>query len=113
MARNLAQIILPQQLDVGINTLYTVPNNRTTVISRIAFTNTTTTDRFIDLYLVPSGSGPTVANQIVDGEFVAAGETFSPIQVEGQVIPENSTIQGAAEVASAITVIGSGTEITN
>lgn len=113
MARVLSQIITPQQLPNSITTLYTVPNNRTTIITRISFTNTTTTDRFVTLHLVPSGSTPVDSNKIIDEEFVAAGETLSPVQVEGQVILQNSTIQGLAETGGSITIIGSGTEVTN
>ena len=113
MARIPEQIITPQQLTTSNAVLYTVPVNRTTIITRISLTNTSATDRFVDLHLVPSGSSVLDSNKIVDGEFVAAGETLSPIQVEGQVILESSTIQGSAEANSAITIIGSGTEVTN
>lgn len=113
MAREIKQIIEPQQMSSAITTLYTVPDNRTTVITRITFTNTTSTDRFVNLWLVPNGSVAGDDNKILDEDFVAAGETFSAADVEGQAIPKLSTIQGQAEVSLAITVIGSGTEITN
>ena len=113
MARFIEQIIAPQQMVTTVATLYTVPNNRTTVITRISFTNTSATDWYVELYLVPSGGAASDANKIVDQEYVASGETLSPIQLEGQVLPENSTIQGLAEAATSITVIGSGTEVTN
>lgn len=112
MAREIKQIISPQQLGTGAGVLYTVPTNRITVITRITFTNTTSTDRFINLWLVPSGSSPLDENKIIDTTFVAANETFSPSDVEGQALPDGSTIQASAEIAAAITVIGSGTEIT-
>ena len=113
MARFIKQIISPQQLSASTLTLYTVPSNRTTVITRISFTNTTTTDRFVNLWLVPTGNTAADENQIIDELFIAAGETFSPSDVEGQVLPTGNTIQAQAEVANAITVIGSGNEVTN
>lgn len=112
MARFLRQIIPPQRLNASITTLYTVPDNRNTVITRISLTNTTTTDRFVNLWLVPNGGTAQDDNKIIDQQFVAASETFSPSDVEGQIIPENSTIEAQAEVANAITVIGSGNEVT-
>lgn len=113
MAREIKQIIPPQQLSVGAALLYEVPSNRTTVITRITFTNTSTTDRFVSLWLVPSGDTPQDSNKILDENFVAAGETFSLSDVEGQALPQGNTIQAAAEAVNAITIIGSGTEVTN
>lgn len=113
MARFITQIIPPKQLSASAASLYQVPDNRSTVITRISFTNTTSTDRFINLWLVPEGDTPLDENKILDEVFIAAGETFSPSDVEGQVLPTKNTIQGQAEVASAITVIGSGNELTN
>ena len=112
MARELKQIISPQQLSASTVIYYTVPVNRTTTITRISFTNTTVTDRFVNVWLVPNGGSPVDSNKIVAGEYIAAGETFSPLQLEGQTLPAGSTIRSAAEVATAITVIGSGTEVT-
>ena len=111
MARVATQIIVPQQLSNALTTLYSVPINRTAVVSRITFLNTTATDRFIDVHYVPNGGTASVTNQILDGVVVAAGETFSPSDLEAHVLPTGATIQALAEVASAITVIGSGTEI--
>ena len=114
MSREIKQIVPPQQLSASITTLYTTPTNRRTVITRITLTNTTTTDRFVNLWLVPNGSTAQDENKILDGQKtkIAAGETFSPPDVEGQVLPTGDTIQAQAEVASAITIIGSGTEVT-
>lgn len=113
MARLVKQIIPPQQLGGGIAIVYTVPQNRDTVITRISLANTTGIDRFVNLWLVPNGSTALFENQILFETFIAAGETFSPPDVEGQVIPTQSTIQAQAEVGAAITIIGSGNEITN
>ncbi len=113
MARTVLQIIDPQLITTSAAVVYTVPVNRTTVITRISFTNISTTDRFVNLWLVESGGSPSDNNQIVKEVFVAAGETFSPSDVEGQAIPASSTIQVSAEANSAVNVIGSGTELTN
>lgn len=113
MARFLTEIIPPQQLNAAVQVLYTVPDNRTTVVTRVSFTNTTSTDRFVNLWFVPQGDSPTNSNQILTSSvFVVAGETFSPSDVEGHNLPAGTTIQAAAEVAAAITIRGSGTEVT-
>ena len=113
MARVIKQIIEPQFLNTSIATLYTVPENRTTVITRISFTNTSGNDRFVNLWLVPNGGSASNENKIVDNIFVAVNETFSPSDVEGQAIPAESTIQGQAQAATSISIVGSGTEVTN
>lgn len=113
MARFLVEIIPPQQVSTAVAPLYIVPENRTTVVTRISFTNTTTTDRFVNMWFVPDGDGPTVSNQILDEVFVVAGETFSPSDVEGHNLPAGTSIQVAAEVSAAITIRGSGSEVTN
>ena len=113
MARTVLQIIAPQLLPIGAAAVYVVPTNRTTVISRISFTNVSATDRYVNLWLVPSGGVPDDSNQIVKELFVPADETISPIDVEGQAIPAATSIYANAEVISAINIIGSGTEITN
>ena len=113
MSRDLKQIIPPQQLGAGTSLLYTVPLNRSTVVTRISLINTSSEARFVNIWFVPNGSVPADDNKIVDNLFVSAQETFSPPDVEGQVLPSQNTIQAQAEVATAITIIGSGTEVTN
>lgn len=113
MARRVVQIIPPQILNTGAAILYQVPTNRTTVITRITFDNFSSTDRFINLWLVPSGGVPGNDNQVIKETFVAASETFSSSDIEGQALPEGSTIQISAEADDSINVVGSGTEITN
>lgn len=112
MARTITQIIAPQQLSNSVTVLYTTPENRDTVITRITFTNTGTVDRFVNLWLVPNGGSAVDENKILDAVNVAAGETFSAADVEGQVLPAQNTVRGNAETAGTITVIGSGTEVT-
>ncbi len=113
MARLLVEIIPPQQVSGAVAPLYTVPTNRTTVVTRISFTNTTTTDRFINMWLVPAGDGPTDSNHFLKEVFVVAGETFSPSDVEGHNLPAGTSIQVSAEISLAVTIRGSGTEVTN
>lgn len=113
MARTILQIIPPQQVGVGVSTAYTTPTNRNTVVTRITFTNTTTTDRWVSIWFVPSAGVAQDENKILDEVFVAAGETFSPSDVEGHVLPSGNTIQVQGEIAGALTVIGSGNEVTN
>lgn len=113
MARFLVEIIPPQQLSNAIATLYIVPTNRTTVVTRISFTNTTTTDRFVNMWLVPDGDTAADSNQFLEEVFVVAGETFSTSDVEGHNLPDGTSIQVSAEINGAITIRGSGSEVTN
>lgn len=113
MARELKQLIPPQQLTASATVLYTVPANRTTTITVMSLTNTTATDRYFNLWIVPSGDTAADDNKIYDQIYVASGETFSPSEIAGQNIPAGTTIQMQAEVIAALTVLGSGAEITN
>ncbi len=113
MARFLVEIIPPQQLLTAVAPLYVVPTNRTTVVTRITFTNTTATDRFVDMWLVPDGDTPTDSNQFLKEVFIVAGETFSTSDVEGHNLPAGTSIQVSAEINGAITIRGSGSEVTN
>ncbi len=113
MARFLVEIIPPQQVSTAVAPLYVVPANRTTVVTRISFTNTTTTDRFVNVWLVPDGDSPADSNQFLKEAFVVAGETFSPSDIEGHNLPAGTSIQVTAEVNFALTIRGSGSEVTN
>lgn len=113
MAREVKQLIAPQQVPVSAAPLYIVPTNRSTTITRITFTNTTSTDYFVSLWFVANGDSPTDSNNIINEDFVAAGEAFSPSVVEGHTLPSGTSIQVAAEAATSITIVASGTEITN
>jgi len=99
------------QLTASTATYYTTPVNKRTIISRLVLCNTTGTARTVDLYLVPSGGSATAANQILTAEPVAASTSYIVSEAERQVLESGGTIQASADAASAVTIIGSGSEV--
>lgn len=111
MARTPKRIIAGAQLTTSTAIYYTAPTNQSCVIRRVSFTNTTGTAATVDLYLVASGGTAGASNQIVVDKVISPGETWSCPDVEGQVLAPGGTIQAQSDTNSAITIIGSGTEV--
>lgn len=111
MAITNKQLFAPAQLAIANGTFYTVPTNRTTVITKASFSNTSASAVAVSAHLVPAGDSVTAINQIIDGFILDGGETFSSPDMEGQVLPQQSTIQMSADANAAVTVIFSGIEI--
>lgn len=106
--------IYANQLAATNTTLYTVPANRTLLITRATLLNTTGTDRTVDLHLVTSGGSASVANQILDAKTCESNMT-EPYLIPGlerQILEGGGTIQASASAASAVTLVISGILIT-
>jgi len=106
------QLFTPTLLGASVGTYYTVPSNRSTLVTKATFTNTSSGAVSITAHLVPAGGSAGTQNQIIDSFVLDSNETFSSSDIEGQLLPQQTTIQMAADTASAVSVIFSGLEIT-
>jgi len=92
-------------------TLYTVPASTMAIIRDIMIVNTTSTDRTVEVWLVPNGGSPADNNKLIADMTVYANDClhWQGWQVLGTA---GDMIQAEASAASAITIIVSGAEVT-
>lgn len=112
MARTAKRLIAGSQLTTSAATYYTAPALTTTIIRKLSFTNTSGGAVTVTVYLITSGGSASASNTIVSARSLAAGETWSCADAEGQVLEPAGFIQALASAGTSITVIGSGIEIT-
>lgn len=112
MATRNVRIIPGSQLTASAAAYYTAPANTRCVVKRLSFTNTTAPAVTVTVYLVASGGSPAATNIIASAHVVAGGETWDCASAEGHVIEAGGTIQALASAVTAITIIGSGVEVT-
>lgn len=112
MARTAKRLIAGSQLTTSAATYYTAPALTQCIIRKISCTNTTGGAVTVTLYLITSGGSASASNTIASAKSLAAGETWSSPDVEGQVLEAGGFIQALASAGTSITIIGSGIELT-
>lgn len=112
MARTAKRIIAGSQLTTSAATYYTTPALTTCAIRKLTFCNTTGGPVTVTAYLIPSGGTAGATNTIASAKSLAAGETWSCSDAEGQVLEAAGFIQALASAGTSITIIASGIEIT-
>lgn len=112
MATTSRRIIAGSQLTTSAFAFYTARGDRRCVIKRLSLTNTSAGPVAATIYLVPSGASAAAYNTITSARSLAAGETWDCMSAEGHVIEAGGSVQALASVGAAITIIGSGVEIT-
>lgn len=113
MATSFKRMVPGSQLTNAAATYYTVSANTKAIIKRLSFCNTTANNRTVTAYLITSGGSAGATNTLVSARTIAAGETWSCPDAEGQVLEAGGFIQALADANSAITIIASGVEVTN
>lgn len=91
---------------------YTVGVDNTQIV-KITFCNTSSSEKLVSLWLVPSGGSVGDDNQILNDYPIGGGETYSDYNIEGQIIPSGASIYAKADVTSTVTIHGSGIEFTD
>ena len=102
------RLISGSQLTTSVATYYTVPANTKAVIRNLSISNTTATAQTATLYLVPSGGTAGATNQLVTTHTVPAHSEWQCSIASGHVLEAGGTIQGLADAATALTIMGSG-----
>lgn len=105
------QVVAPQQLAASDATIYTVPTQSTTVISRAVFTNTTGSAATITVGIT-TGGALSAAQTMISDFSIAAGAAYVAVELASAVIPAGSVIRASSGTASAITVEISGVLVT-
>ena len=100
------------QIDTGSpTTVYTVPASTTTIVRDIVVCNTTGTNRTVELWIDPDGTGVTDSEAIISGVAVEAND-FIHLAGFWLVMEAGGTIKAQASAGSALTITVSGAELT-
>lgn len=89
-------------------TYFTASASTRVIIRRMTLMNTTAGVVACTVYLVPSGGTATTANE-VSAPILAAGESRTITEAEGQVLEAGGTIQA---LGLGVTLVASGVEVT-
>lgn len=111
MTVTLKNIIPAKQAENVQTTQYTALNVKA-VIDKFTITNTSASNVLFSCNLVPSGGTAVDGNLIIDARPIAPGETYSAVELVGQVLEPNGFISTLAGTASALTISAAGREIT-
>lgn len=105
------RLVSGSQLTNSIATYYTA-TNLSARIDKCVVLNTTGGAVTFDLHLVPLSGSAGVTNQLIDGQSVGAGQSYTCPEVVGQWILAGGTIQAVASASASLTLMVSGLEVT-
>lgn len=93
-------------------TLYTAPSTLQYGTRIVGFTvaNPTASPDTYDVYIVPTGDSPTVANVLLYQVTIDAYDSQSPPEVQNQLIPKSGTLQVKSATGATCTFTFSGIE---
>jgi len=112
MQANPVQIIAPQTITDTLTGYYTSPAKKRTLISKLTFSNASTTAESVSVHLVPSGGTADASNKVISDRTVNNGEAAAIYQLEGQVMEPGDSLHFASDTTgSVIVVVASGVEI--
>lgn len=112
MSTTFKKFVGGEVLGTSASTGYTAPTGIISVVGKASFTNTSSGEVAITVYVVPSGQSASDTYIIADAKVLQIRQTWSCPDIEGQVINAGGTIQYFCNTASAVTAIISGVEIT-
>lgn len=105
-------LFAPLQLPAGNTVLYTATGVRC-IIDKFTGSNTTAGAVTITVFLVPNAGAASVTNTIVPATFsLAAGQCYTFPEIVGHVLNAGDSIVAAPGTATALTMRGSGREVT-
>lgn len=111
MAVTAKNIVAAKQAETSDTNQYTAVNC-TTVIDKFTVTNTTSSAATFSAHIVPQGGAVADAYKIISSRSISPGETYQCPELVGQIMAPNSYLSTIAGTASALTIRGSGREIT-
>lgn len=104
-------LFAPNQAPAGNTPQYTA-NGVRCIIDKFTGTNTTGSAATLTVFLVPVAGAAGVTNTIVSARSLAAGECYTFPEIVGHVLNVGDFLVTASGTAAAITVRGSGREVT-
>lgn len=111
MTVTVKELIPRKQAENAQTTQYTALDC-TTVIDKMTATNTTSSNVVFSVNLVASGGSASASNRVLSLRTIAPGETYSCVELVGQVLSPGGFISTLANTATALTISASGREIT-
>lgn len=107
------QIIPAQAITDTAVSYYASPANKTTIISKLTFTNHGGDAESIDVHIVVSGGSATAGNKVISAKVINANEAWPAYPLEGLVLPAGSSIYCKTLTAAStdIVVAGAGVQI--
>lgn len=113
MQANPKEIISPQALTATLQTLYTSPAKKRTIITKVTFANRAPQLAGMVVHVVPDGdtAGPT--NMVLPERDIGANESWSAYQLEGLILEPGYSlaIKTDAEGDGLMNVVASGLEV--
>ncbi len=104
--------LFTEEIDVTNDVLYAVAIGDAVDIKAFTITNTDSSDRTVEVWLVPNGSSPDDTNKLIDGRTIQANSTLIIAEALGQLVDSGGEIIAKASSANTLTAIGAGTVIT-
>lgn len=104
--------IIPRKQAESTQTTQYTATNVTTVIDKVTVTNTSALNVTFSVNLVAASGTPGNNNLVMKTRTIAPNETYSCVELVGQVLEAGGFISTLAGTASALTISASGREIT-
>ena len=107
-----AKVLIPTMTsDFTITLPYTAPTTAT-IIDKFTATNTDSSTRTFNVYLVQAGGMAGLTTTIISALSIAAGATVDITALQNQILMKGDFIGISASVAGVVVVRASGREIT-
>jgi hypothetical protein len=111
MAVTRKRLFAPALLGNSAGNYYTAGTGVRTLLTKIVFANTDSSDRSVSVHLVPAGDPPAPANLLVKEKPVYAGETVGLPEIVGLILNPGDSLQAFADLDSKVVIHGGGVEI--
>jgi hypothetical protein len=111
MTVRVLNIIPRKQAENAQTTQYTAINV-TALIDKFTITNTSVNNVVFSVNLVAAAGSPALSNLVLNARTIAPKETYSAVELVGQVLEAGGFISTLAGAAASLTISASGREIT-
>jgi hypothetical protein len=104
--------IIPRKQAENVQTTQYTAQNITALIDKFTATNTSANNVTLSVNLVVAAGAPSASNLVLNLRTIAPKETYSAVELVGQVLEAGGFISTIASAASSLTISASGREIT-
>lgn len=96
-----------------LQTLYSSPANKKTIISKLSFSNNAAVAATVTVHTVPAAGTPDDTNMVIKEKLLDIGESWSAYTVEGLVLKAGETLQlkTDAQGATKVVAVSAGVEV--
>lgn len=107
-----SKVLIPAKQAEAAQTVQYTANNVTAYIDKFTVTNNAATAILLSVNLVASGGIAGTDNLIMNQRAIAPKETYSAVELTGQILEPGATISTIASAGASLTIRASGREIT-